>query len=239
VNPFDLTTSSTPTLDPARADQLRTFLSDEAAADLTNARTATAPLHRARRRVAIGAAAAVLLGGVVFAATSTIGGPGTRPAVAIERDAGWTTIRIVDIDADPQAVVDQLRQAGINARLGTLDVKRDGDKVTVTNKPGDGGEVASTFATTKVGDDGLVGLSVALPKGVTPPAQVDTDDGPRTSVGGADGDGPSTVRHGDPSGGNDATFDHQLEDLGIRFSTDGTVSIRNGSAKTVVVRVER
>lgn len=105
----------TPTLDPHRLDQLRTFLVSEAAGQVTDAQRR--PLVGSRsRRFAVGAVTAVALGAGLVA-VSTVRPGGTDPALAITTEGEWTSVRMVDVDADPQAVVDELVAAGIDARI--------------------------------------------------------------------------------------------------------------------------
>lgn len=103
-----------PTLDPERTEQLRTFLATEAAA------TAASPAHPSNRtRLVLGVAAALLLGGALTIGSSfRDDGSAPAAAVAIEQADGWTTIRLNDICADPEAVVDELSAAGVEARVG-------------------------------------------------------------------------------------------------------------------------
>src|SRR4051794_39727263 len=104
---------TTPTLDDDRTAQLRTFLTVEAARSLADGSADhPAPFLARHRRVAAGAAAATLLGGGIFAVTAITGGPGPAhvdQAVAISVDDGWTTIDLLDVHADPDAVLAQLR----------------------------------------------------------------------------------------------------------------------------------
>jgi hypothetical protein len=241
----------TPTLDRERTDLLRTFLTVEAAADVAS--VAPSWPHGRRRWVA-GIAAAFLLGTGMFAANAVAGGPGPAPvrsanALSIESNDGWTTVRIEDIDADPQAVLDELHAAGIKAGLDHLTVGADGHTVTVGSGAGTAGVVGMVGS--RHGDRGLVGLSVSLPAGVEPPAipagagtsaiggsssaGVVASSGDSGDSGGAGG--PSAQVSGDappaPAGDQD-----QFESLGVRFGADGSVSIRNGSDNRVVVYVQ-
>jgi len=104
----------TANLTPDRLDQLRTFLVAEAVADTTASRRRTG-LASQRRRVAMGAVAAVLLGGGIVVSTLVPGG--TDAALAITTEGDWTTVRLADVEADARAVVDELVAAGIDARL--------------------------------------------------------------------------------------------------------------------------
>jgi len=104
----------TTNLTPDRLDQLRTFLVTEAVADTAASRRPTGPASH-RRRVAVVAVAAVLLGGGLV--VSTLAPGGTEPALAITTEDDWTTVRLADVEADAQRVVDELVAAGIDARL--------------------------------------------------------------------------------------------------------------------------
>lgn len=232
--------TSAPTLDAERTGQLRTFLTVEAAADAATAR----PIRsHGRRRLVGGIAAAFLLGAGLFAANAIAGGPGpaqvgSANALSIETDGGWTTVRIEDIDADPQAVLDELHDAGIAAELDRLAVSSDGGAVSVGSGAGEAGVVGMVGS--GHGDRGLVGLSVSLPAGAALPAlpgpssdepQASTSDsriegGPSTQVSGG---GPGSELGGDPG---------QLESLGVRFGADGSVSIRNDAGNRVIVYVQ-
>lgn len=205
--------TSTAVLDPERTAQLRTFLTVEAAADVAHHRVGAG--RPAGRRFALAALAALVLGGGLFLANALVGGPGPADvpaAVAIEAAPdGWTTVRLVDIDADPQAVVDQLEAAGIPATIDRLDVVTstgpDGE-VMISSYRGDdeptAGAVVIGAATDGDGSPAIAGLSVAH-AGSQPVAAP------------ADGAAPD------------------LERQGIRFGTDGSVSIRSGAGNTVVV----
>jgi hypothetical protein len=103
-----------PTVDRDRLAQLRTFLTDEAAAQL--AESERRPLNRRRGRIlAVAAVATAALSGATVVATLRPGG--ADAALAITTDGEWTTVRISDIEADAQAVVDELVAAGIDARI--------------------------------------------------------------------------------------------------------------------------
>jgi hypothetical protein len=105
----------TPTLDPHRLDQLRTFLVSEAAGQVTDAQRRS-PVRSRSRRLVVGAVATVALGGGLVA-VSTVHPGGTDAALAITTEGEWTSVRMVDAEADPQAVVDELVAAGIDARI--------------------------------------------------------------------------------------------------------------------------
>ena len=161
----------TPTLDAQRTDQLRSFLTVEAAADAARRQPVLTP---ARRRVAVGTAAALLLAGGLVAVQS-VGGPAPA-AIAVEVAGEWTTVRLVDIDADPDAVVAQLRDAGFTAERQTLDVVRtedgDGFSVSVEDSADSAGIIAMAVGG-EGGEHGVVGLTVALPEGteLAPPPE--------------------------------------------------------------------
>ncbi|HEV7722420.1 MAG TPA: hypothetical protein VGO60_14100 [Iamia sp.] len=218
--------TSTPTLDTQRTDQLRSFLTVEAAADAARRPPVLTP---ARRRVVVGAAAALLLAGGLVGAQSV--GGSAPAAIAVEVDGEWTTIRLVDIDADPDAVVADLIAAGFDAERQTLEVITvDGDDVLVGTED-DAAVGARGFVTIGAGEGGergLVGLSVTLPEDVAPssaPAEagriIETDPVPFQAGAG----GLSVV-------------DEDLLDAGVRFEDDGGVSIRTGTDATIVVSTE-
>jgi len=142
-------------LTPDRLDQLRTFLVAEAVADTTASQRRTGPASH-RRRVAVGAVAAVLLGGGLV--VSTLAPGGTEPALAITTEDDWTTVRLADVEADAQRVVDELVAAGIDARLvsdGEASAPSVGDPVA-----GVGWQATST-------DELDFGLEVVFPVRVT------------------------------------------------------------------------
>lgn len=214
-----------PTLDDQRTDQLRTFLTVEAAADAAAAAPGRA--HRGRRRLVGGIAAAVVLGAGLFAVASVAGGPTSGPAgvqtanaVAIERaQPGWTKIAIADIDADPDAVVAELKAAGIDARRAPLAVQRD-DQGRVTlgsfdeqDRPQGGFTMVGVG---DAGDQGLAGLSVTKP-GAEPMPELD-------------GTAPSEEI--------EAAFAAHLDHLGTRTNPDGSIEIRNDADLTVLVLTE-
>lgn len=219
----DSSVTVTPTLDVERTAQLRTFLTVEAAADA--ARTPSVGLlGTGRRRVLVGAAAALLLGGSLFAADAIVGAPGpagVASAVEITQEDGWTTVRLLDLDADPDDVVAQLEAAAIPVRRVPVPVTMgpDGTRtVTVEDMnaaagmpTGDGATVYAG-ATGGVGERGLVALSVSR-------------------VGPIDGGGGSA----------ESTRDAAIRDWqanGARFNDDGSMSIRTGSGNEVVVFTE-
>lgn len=240
--------NATPTLDPERTAQLRTFLVTEAAADAAS--TSTSPARRPRHlRLAVGVTAAVLLAGSLTVA-SGLTGTGSEPAdaVAIEQADGWTTVRLIDVDADPQAVVDELRAAGIEARVGDADEvgtsatgatgvtglsaeSTDGSvgvgmlsAVPLSGAPGDGSPGAGATSDAAVGDaepievDGATGV---IGETETVPAGTPTE--------------PSTGEAIELPAEQAEALDRQLEDAGIRFGDGGEISIRNGADVRVVV----
>lgn len=148
-----------PTLDDERHAQLRSYLIREIgpAADV-----APTPRRHAHRRpllvtgVAAVLAAAGLTIGAVFTGGPT-GTPAAEAAVAIEHEEGWTTIRLLDVNADPDAVLAQLQSAGIDARIGTEDS-------LFTEPPGTGTAVVQMIPAV----DGEVTLAVALPPELQP-----------------------------------------------------------------------
>lgn len=230
--------NATPTLDPERTDQLRTFLTTEAAADAA----VTSPARRPRHlRLAVGVTAAVLLAGSLTVA-SALTGTGSEPAdaVAIEQADGWITVRLIDVDADPQAVVDELRAAGIEARVGDADeVGTSAAGVTGLSAESTDGSVGvgmlSAVPTGAASGDGSAGDA---PVGDAEPIEVDGASGVVGTT--------ETVPAGtptDPSAGEAIelpaaeaeAFDQQLEDAGIRFGDGGEISIRNGADVRVVV----
>lgn len=218
----------TSTLDPQRTGQLRTFLTVEAAADATQA--PADPVHRGRRRVLGGVAAAAVLGAGLFATASVAGGPGSGPAgvetahaVTIEESApGWTKIAIADLDADPDAVVAELQAAGIAARRDRLPIERDADgRVTLRSfdqeeldaqQQGGGFSVVGVGG---VGDGGLAGLTVSAPSA-----------------------GPAPLSEGLSPAEIDARFTAYLDGIGAKMGTDGSVEIRDDADVTVVVLSE-
>lgn len=244
-----LTRSATAVLDDDRTAQLRTFLTVEAAADLASGRSAATSWAFGRRRLAVGMVAAVVLGGALFTANALVGGPGparTPQAVAISTDDGWTSVRITDINADPQAVVDQLQAAGISAHVEELPVSGDGP-VTIGNGSS-GGAAFGTFQaqTGEAGEHGLAGLSVSMPKSAAPhPPSADDRASTRTSTNSSGSveskDGTFRVETNGGSPGEDprAEMQQELEKQGVRMDDDGTVSIRNGSGNSVVVYVSK
>jgi len=218
----------TPTLDAQRTDQLRSFLTVEAAADAARRRPVLTP---ARRRLVVGATAALLLAGGLVAVQSV--GGSAPAAIAVEVDGEWTTVRIADIDADPDAVVADLRDAGFDAERRTLEVLRtdDGNRVAVglgDDAPDGARGAVSVGGGGEGGAHGLVGLSVTLPDDVAPPS--------------APGESGRTLEI-DPvdaqtSDGGVLVVEDDLLGAGIRFEPDGGVSLRAGTDATIVVATE-
>lgn len=236
---------STATLDPDRTERLRAFLTTEAAADLASAPGPVARARRPRRRLAVGVVAALALGGVAFAATAVVDGPGpTRSApalaLAIERSDGWTTIRLRDPDATPEAVIAELGAAGIDARVEVVDLTPDASGVVdlpigaqIEVEDGDdpgtahggwlstlGTSTVGIYSFDSVGAGGMAGLSVDVPALEGAPLPSFADDA-------------------------EATFDSHaraLEDAGVRIelgpSAPGGASIRDGAEVEVVVYAE-
>jgi hypothetical protein len=148
-----------PTLDDARHAQLRSYLIREVspAADI-----APTPRRHAHRRpllatgVATVLAAAGLTIGAVFTAGPT-GTPAAEAAVAIEHQDGWTTIRLLDVNADPDAVLAQLQSAGIDARIDTHD-----------NVYTDARDTGTVILGMDAAPDGTVSLAVVIPPELAP-----------------------------------------------------------------------
>ena len=249
---------STAVLDHDRTAQVRMFLTVEAAADVASGGSTATSWASGRRRLAVGVVAAVVLGGALFTANALVGGPGvarTPQVVAITEDDGWTTVRITDIDADPQAVVDQLEAAGISAHVSKIPASEDGGPVTIGNGTS-GGAAFGTFHARSggPGDHGLAGLSVSMPESAvahppsgdtgtpathtsgSPTSGSSTSGSPRSGSGGAEG-GPLRVETTGGASGEDARaeMERNLEKQGVRMGDDGTVSIRNGSGNSVIV----
>lgn len=217
---MDQRTTSQPTLDAQRTDQLRTFLTVEAAAD------AAAParaVRTGRRRLVGGIAAAVVLGAGLFAAAT--GGPTSGPArvetanaVAIETaEPGWTKISIADIDADPDAVIAELRAAGIEAERQSLALQRDREgRVTLDSFEDTGPSAGFTMlGLNDAGKKGLAGLTISAP-----------------------GAAPAPLPEGLSSEDAGRAFHAYLDELGARAGSDGSIEIRNDAGITVIVLTE-
>jgi hypothetical protein len=170
----------------------------------------------------------VLVLGGAFVTAEAVGGPAPA-AIAVEVDGEWTTVRIVDIDADPDAVVAQLREAGFPAERQPLPVVRTDGGMTVVHEAPEAESGAGVVGFVH-GDDGdggahgLVGLSVTLPSDLAPdgPPEVDTDPVPAQAT----EDGIAVV-------------EDDLLGAGVRFEPDGGVSLRRGADVTIVVHTER
>lgn len=223
-----------PTLDPERTDQVGTFLTIEAAADgaapvpvLT--RPGGSPVGR---RVVGGIAAALVLGGALFAANGIVGGPGPAAvpaAVAIEHADGWTTIEILDPQASPTEIEAALDAAGIDARV-------DVDQTLLTSTPpGSGpplrvrasGSTSYSVATYGSVDPGeLSGVKVEFPP--------DTVIALPTMVPALGAGQPTNEAEIEAW---DVAYRASLEPIGIRISgpDDTIVSVRDGSAVTIVL----
>ncbi len=226
---MDQPTTIEPTLDHQRIDQLRTFLTVEAAADVAARRAPTA--HRGRRRLLGGVVAATALGVGLFAAAAIGGGPRSGPAsvqtahaVSIEQAApGWTKVTIADVDADPDAVVAELQAAGIDARRETLPVERDEQGRLLLRSFDRAGEDGHGFSmvgladTGSAGEGGLAGLTVEAP---------DADPSPLDDLTGAS------------SEQIEAEFQAYLQGLGAKMGADGSIEVRNDAGLTVVVLTE-
>ncbi|HEX2577501.1 MAG TPA: hypothetical protein VHK88_14205 [Aquihabitans sp.] len=210
-----------PTLDPDRGADLRAFLVREAAAD-TARPTAAAGRSTPRRRLAAGMVLALALAGGIVAVDAVTGGSGSSrsaEAVAITEEGAWTTIRIVDQDADPDDVMAQLEAGGIPALRRTIRIGRASDG-SPTVRPEDmapvgdpAGQGATVFVVPQEppGERGLVALSVTRTG-----ADLDTSRD-RTA---------EEIR-------DEAQRDWAAN--GARLLADGSVSIREGSGNTVVV----
>lgn len=226
---MDRPTTLVPTLDHQRTDELRTFLTVEAAADLASRRR-SAPARRGRRHLVGGIVAAAVMGAGLFAAAAIAGGPGSGPAsvetahaVAIEPAApGWTKLSIEDIDADPDAVVAELQRAGIDARREALAIERDEEgRLTLDSfdtsqldRQQDGGGF-SIVGLGEAGDEGLRGLTVSAP-----------------------GAGPAPLSQDLGGDQIDAAMEAYTERIGAKMGPDGSVEIRNDADVTVIVLTE-
>jgi hypothetical protein len=142
-------------------------------------------------------------------------------------------------------VVEELRAAGFTAERQTLEVERSGDGTTSMSHVSDDassgvGMVAMTHGE-EGGAHGLVGLSVTLPADLLPGPLPDGDDGPSTSTGGTPGSGPThsgpTVE-AEAADGAGPAFAPELEEAGVRFESEGGVSLRAGTDATIVVYTE-
>ena len=201
-----------PTIDDERHAQLRSYLLREVspAADV-----ALVPRgHPHRRPLLVTGLAAVLAAAGLTTAAMFTGGPTGTPAaeaaVAIEHEEGWTTIRLLDVNADPDAVLAELLSAGIDARIHTYD-----DLYTEARDTGT--EILYMNAAT----DGTVTLAVIIPPdlapGVTP--------------------SPEVAPHpGDATDDTDPVGDVVEPTPGIRFA-ESEMSIRDDAGYEVVIVV--
>jgi hypothetical protein len=150
-----------PTLDDARHAQLRSYLIREVSPAADIAPTPRRQNHR-RPLLATGVATVLAAAGLTIGAVFTAGPTGTpaaEAAVAIEHQDGWTTIRLLDVNADPDAVLAQLQSAGIDARIDTHD--------SLYTEPPDTG----TETIVHIGDTapvGVVSLAVVIPPELAP-----------------------------------------------------------------------
>ena len=192
-------------------------------------------LTPARRRVVVGATAALLLAGGLVAVQS-VGGPAPA-AIAVEVAGEWTTVRLVDIDADPDAVVAQLRDAGFTAERQTLDVVRtedgDGFSVSVEDSADSAGIIAMAVGS-EGGEHGVVGLTVAVPEGTELAPPPEGGEVPGAQAGGSPTGEPTSMA----IASRGSLADDSLLAEGIRFEADGGVSLRAGTDVTIVVATE-
>jgi hypothetical protein len=202
-----------PTLDDERHAQLRSYLIREVgpAADI-----APTPRRHAHRRplLVTGAAAVLAAAGLTIGAVFTGGPTGTpaaEAAVAIEHEEGWTTIRLLDVNADPDAVLAELRSAGIDARIDTHD-----------NVYTDARDTGTVILGMDAAPDGTVALAVVIPPELAP------DVIPPSEAAPPPGDATDDA---DPVG--DVV---DLEAEGIRIG-NGEVSIRDDAGHEVVIVV--
>ncbi len=180
--------SPAPTLDPDRTDQMRTFLVVEAASSVATATPARRPAAAVRRTLVAGGVATALVAGGLVAISLTDDAPApTDPSraegtttvalpdlqtIAVARSDGWTTVRLTDVDADPDAVVVDLQAAGFATERRELAVEVGPDgSVTVDPAVGSGDEEGEEgFAMLSIGSagdggewgaEGLAGISVS------------------------------------------------------------------------------
>jgi hypothetical protein len=146
----------------------------------------------------------------VFAVSLLPGG--TDAALAITTEGEWTTVRLADIDADAQAVVDQLVAAGIDARLASQ---------WDPNAPQGVGMMMLVVSDSSLDDPGY-GLSIVVPVGPGPTSRAEPADEPPPP---------------DPGPVNVVADDPDLFELhGVRQEgEDGSFSIRSGSDAIVLV----
>lgn len=224
-----------------RAIRLRSFLTDEARQSLRAAPSHTAersgPTPNAGRRLVVCFGVVAVLGAALFGVNALVGGPGPMSvpqAVAIESSQGWTTVRLLDEDADPTAVLAQLTDAGIPARISRVDL----DRPTVHEV--DGG----TMALGGPGDRQLLGLSVWTPdlwqllgtdedtSSVVIYSSMVVSFHPDAAIPDLPGTDPEIVSAIERARREMAeALDHE----GVRIERDGSVSFRTGSDAQVVV----
>jgi hypothetical protein len=204
-----------PTLSPDRFEQIRTFLTEEAATAPADSRGRLLAGSR-RRGLAVGAAALTLSG---VLAVTTLRPGGTEAALAVTVEDGWTVVRLSDVDADAQAVRDELVAAGIDARIGPVGPDPDlpsGQGLSIVGVVGD-----------LMLPDASYGLSIVIPGGTGP-----------TGGAGPVGESPPL-----DTGPVDLTPDDPdlLEQHGVRIGNgeDVSFSIRAGSDAVVVVHPRR
>jgi hypothetical protein len=182
---------------------------------------------QARRVVAAGAVAACIGLGIV-AAGALVGGPGApapAAAVAVATEDGWTTVRVLDPDADPADILADLEAAGIEASIKVVPPLQDGDTLHVSVGPEESG-VGTAMATMEPGRQGLIGLTVNTP---------DISFGPSP----ADAGHPDEhlVEDGEPPEGEMPDPAAEIEAAGVRHGEDMSISIRDGSDNVVVLLV--
>lgn len=205
--------TQTPTLNPHRLDQLRVFLTAEAAAQAAGSQRRTLVGSRGRRLV-VGTVAAMALGGVF--AVSTLRPGGIDAALAITTEGEWTTVRLADVDADAQAVVDELVAAGIDARIAP----RSSD----TNQ----GYGWTMNIVSDLSPELAYGLSIMLPVEPDPTSRIEPTDEPPPPI-----TGPVEVVP-------DVTDLFELH--GVRTHDDGedwSFSIQSGSDALVLVHTRQ
>lgn len=248
--------SSTSTLDPERAQQMRSFLLDEVrhspAVAPSAARSRSVP--STGRRVLVGIGAASMIGAGLFGVNAVVGGPGPAAvdqAVAIETEGAWTTIRLKDPDATPEAVLAQLEAAGIAARIEEVPTDPSDSVVGYMNSglsftsgpatpssEGAAGQVVLPAA----GEGGLVALTVSLPDSLQAFTNGDAMIGvvPNDEI--PDG---VDLPNGDASTGNDDQLQRleerwaELRSGSVRLDGDGAISLRTDTEAEVVVVAAR
>lgn len=213
------------------------FLIDE----VSSSRPSDVGRLRRRPRVLVGAAATAAVAAVLAGVLTTVpGGAPPAAAVAIDEEGGWTTVRIVDPDAAPEAVLAELEAAGIDARIERID-RPDGPAIGTLP---DGGDFAVIGFD---GDDtGLIGITIDV-AAVLPDPDPSEPSPPKTITEGSatvpaesttpDHGGDASTRPGEPMDGLDGPpIAEALEDAGVRIQGD-SVSIRHGSDVELVLIV--